>query len=121
MAIGVTAAAIADDNSARLYYLPGTATERTPLSTLFPDYPSIARRDRIEGEATVCFNIDRNGKVKRAKVTESTHRIFRNPSLRAAKKSTFEALKPGEVPTSQKTCRIFRYRLDPVVAELLEN
>ncbi|HZD54141.1 MAG TPA: hypothetical protein VE175_13910, partial [Woeseiaceae bacterium] len=34
------------------------ATEaRIPATTTFPKYPAAARRDRIEGEATVCFKI----------------------------------------------------------------
>ena len=50
-----------------------SSTDRVPALTAFPKYPSIARRDRIEGEATVCFKIKTNGKISRASVQSRTH------------------------------------------------
>lgn len=92
-----------------------TNTDRIPALTAFPKYPSVARRDRIEGEATVCFMIRANGKISRPIVTESTHRIFAKPALRAIKKSNFEPLGPGQILATARTCRIYRFRLDPVL------
>jgi len=94
-----------------------TNTDRTPALTAFPRYPSIARRDRIEGEATVCFKIRADGKISRPVVTDRTHKIFAKPALRAIKKSTFEPLGPGQILATARTCRIYRFRLDPVVSQ----
>lgn len=96
-------------------------TNRVPLLTAFPSYPSIARRDRIQGEATVCFMIKQDGRITRAKLKVSTHRIFRRPVLRAIKKSTFEALAPNQVLATAKTCRTYRFRLEPILVENSNN
>ncbi len=110
----ISSIAIAQDTTDVVHFID-TNTDRTPALTAFPRYPSIARRDRIEGEATVCFKIRANGKISRPVVTERTHKIFAKPALRAIKKSTFEPLGPGQVLDSARTCRIYRFRLDPVV------
>ena len=94
-----------------------TSTDRVPALTAFPRYPSVARRDRIEGEATVCFKIRANGRISRPVVTDYTHKIFSKPSLRAIKKSSFEPLGPGQLLKTARTCRIYRFRLDPVLVD----
>ncbi len=90
-------------------------TDRIPALTAFPQYPSIARRDRIEGEATVCFNIRSDGRISRAIVTNRSHRIFAKPALRAIRKSNFEPIAPGQVLATTRACRIYRFRLDPIL------
>ena len=109
--------ALADETDLHVSYISDSSTDRQPTKTAFPKYPSIARRDRIEGEATVCFKIDARGKVKHASVKDYSHKIFRRPALRAIKKSRFEPLRPDQVLAKSKSCRIYRFRLDPVVAE----
>lgn len=94
-----------------------TNTDRVPALTAFPNYPSIARRDRIEGEATVCFNIRANGRISRPVVTDYSHRIFSKPALRAIKKSSFEPLGPNQFLKTARTCRTYRFRLDPILAD----
>lgn len=101
-----------DSTSVRHFF--DTKTDRVPFRTAFPEYPRIARRDRIEGEATVCFMIKADGKISKARVRSSTHRMFSRPSLRAIKKSSFEPLAPGQILGTEKTCRTYRFRLDPV-------
>ena len=108
--------ALAQTVDARISFERDASADRQPEKTEFPTYPSIARRDRIEGEATVCFKIDARGKVKRASVTKYTHKIFRKPSLRAIRNSSFEPLRPDQVLAKTKSCRTFRFRLEPVVA-----
>ncbi len=98
-----------------------SSTDRVPLVTAFPKYPSVARRDRIEGEATVCFKIKTNGRISRPTVRNSTHRIFKRPTMRAIKKSTFEPLGPGQILATAKTCRTYRFRLEPVVVDTDPN
>lgn len=102
-------------------FFEDSSNERRPLITAFPDYPSIARRDRIEGDATVCFSINDDGRVKRAKIDSYTHKIFRRPALRAIRKSTFEPLRHGELSSKEKVCRTYRFRLSPIEAAELDE
>jgi TonB family protein len=92
-------------------------TDRVPLLTTFPTYPSIARRDRIQGEAKVCFMIRQNGRISRVKLRSYTHRIFKKPVLRAIKKSTFEPLAPSQILATARTCRTYRFRLEPILVD----
>lgn len=114
--VAAAPAAMADD-TAEVKHAPDTASDRAPASTAFPSYPSIAQRERIEGEATVCFTIDERGRVVRPKVRSSTHEIFERPALRAIKRSSFEPLAEGQQPSPVKSCRTYRFRLEPLTAE----
>ena len=96
-------------------------TDRVPLLTAFPTYPSIARRDRIQGEAKVCFMIRQDGRITRVKLETATHRIFRKPALRAMKKSTFEPLSPNQLLATARTCRTYRFRLEPILVDNSTN
>ena len=116
MLLGSTLAS-AQQESALVTHFLDTNTDRVPLLTSFPTYPSIARRDRIQGEATVCFMIRQDGRISRARLRDSTHKIFKRPVLRAIKKSTFEALAPSQVFATARTCRTFRFRLEPILVE----
>ncbi len=93
---------------------------RTPEITKVPDYPGLARRQRIEGEATVCFKVAPDGRVLEATVASSTHEIFEKPALEAIKGSTFEPLAPGEelVPS---VCRTYRFRLAPAARKAVSS
>ncbi len=92
-------------------------TDRKPAQTVVPEYPEAARRDRIEGEVQVCFEITREGRTRRVAVRKSTHRIFEKPARRAVKRSTYVPLpKEADVPAI-KACRTFRFSLEPVTAD----
>lgn len=106
----------AQEIAKREFHLTDSSTDRTPSITAFPSYPRIARRDRIEGDATVCFKIDPDGRIRSVRVKNYSHRIFRRPALRAIKDSEFEPLHPNEVLSTARTCRTYRFRLEPVVA-----
>jgi len=110
----VSAPALAQNLPPGVRHVIDTNTDRIPALTAFPKYPSIARRDRIEGEATVCFKIKANGKISRPIVIARSHRIFSKPALRALKKSNFEPIGPGQILATARTCRIYRFRLDPI-------
>lgn len=111
----------AGEESTAVMHFIDTSTDRVPALTAFPKYPSVARRDRIEGEATVCFKIKANGKVSRPVVTEYSHKIFSKPSLRAIKKSNFEPIGPAQILATARTCRTYRFRLDPITAKSEES
>lgn len=104
-----------DEKDTTITHFIDTSTDRVPMLTAFPKYPSVARRDRIEGEATVCFKIRTDGRISRPIVASATHKIFAKPALNAIKKSTFEPLGPRQLLATARTCRIYRFRLDPVL------
>jgi TonB family protein len=105
-----------DEPAKKKNYISDSSTDRTPAITSFPTYPRIARRDRIEGDATVCFKVDLNGRIRSIKVRDYSDRIFRRPALRAIKDSSFEPLLPHEILSTSRTCRTYRFRLEPLVA-----
>lgn len=105
-----------EGEDARASHIVDSSTDRTPHKTSFPKYPRIARRDRIEGDATVCFKIDLKGRIRSVRVKNYSDRIFRRPALRAIKDSSFEPLKPDEMFSAERTCRTYRFRLEPIVA-----
>ena len=87
---------------------------RKPMHTVAPAYPREARRDRVEGDVKVCFEVDRKGRPFRIAVRESTHRIFESAAKSAVRASLFEPLARGEKVSGIKSCRTFRFRLQPV-------
>ena len=91
--------------------------ERIPSYTVMPEYPAVARRDRIEGQVQVCFEISRSGRTRRIAVRKSTHRIFEKPAIRAVRASTYVPLPKDAKLSGIKSCRTFRFMLEPVVEE----
>ena len=122
LVIGVAAAVLtistgilpAAESPIRQSHFMDSSNDRTPAVTAFPSYPRIARRDRIEGEAIVCFKIGLDGRIRGVRVKSYTDRIFRRPALRAIKESSFEPLRPHEIFSTARTCRTYRFRLEPV-------
>lgn len=108
--------AAADEEAVDTRYFSDSSTDRTPVVTAFPRYPSVARLYRIEGDAVVCFLIDVEGQVVRPSIKRSSHRIFEKAAMRAIRGSSFEPLQPGETLAKSRTCRTYRFRLDPVTA-----
>ena len=104
-----TTCAADEDRSA---HLEEDGHERIPLNTVAPAYPATARRDRIEGDVQVCFNVDREGRPYRIAVRTSTHRIFEKPAIRAIRASRYQPLKEDQAVPAIKTCRTFRFRLE---------
>jgi TonB family protein len=88
--------------------------ERTPAVSAFPEYPEAARQDRLEGEATVCFTVDAEGRVNRPKIRSSTDKIFEKPTIKAIRASTFEPLEAGAMESPAEACRVYRFKLDPL-------
>ena len=78
-------------------HLMDSTHNRTPAITAFPNYPRIARRDRIEGEAVVCFKISLDGRIRSIRTKSYSNRIFRRPALRAIQDSSFKPLGPNEM------------------------
>lgn len=122
-ALSVTAAllvatvfAIADDE-ATVEYLPVDTGIRVPLHTVVPQYPEKARRNRVEGEVEVCFNVSREGKTKRVAVRRSTNRVFEKVSRDAIRQSSYKPLAENQELSGIKTCRTFQFYLRSVAIE----
>ena len=97
-------------------YADDSQPRRSPAVTAFPDYPVEERRDRVEGETTVCFRIDAAGEIVRPKVRNSTHRAFEKPAMAAIRESLFVPLAAGEVESPADVCRVYRFRLKPIAS-----
>lgn len=111
--IGTLGVAFADEESLYAQVID-IDTKRLPVHTVAPKYPRKARRDRIEGEVQVCFDVDRKGRTRRIAVRHSTNRAFESPSIRAVRASTFRPLKKDQPLQVVKSCRIFQFSLQPV-------
>jgi TonB family protein len=108
--------AAAQDEADVTHVLDPTA-ERQPLQTIVPVYPVRALQDRIQGDVEVCFSVDREGRTSRVAVRNSSHRMFEKPAMLAVRASSYVPLQEHEILSGIKTCRIFRFRLDPVAIE----
>ena len=109
-ALLIAAAAVATDGVEQ----SDSDTDRVPRHTVIPEYPKDARRDRIEAEVQVCFDISREGYPQRIAVRRSTNRLFEKPARKAVRKSTWKPLERDEKSSGIKACRTFRFSLVPV-------
>ena len=114
LALAVASAAALGDDEPLFAGVSDTDLKRVPAYTVAPEYPRRERRDRIEGEVQVCFDINREGRPRRIAVRNSTHRAFEKPSMQAIRASSFRPLKDDEPLQTLKACRTFRFTLLPV-------
>ena len=106
------------ENDVDVMHVTDDTGDRMPLQTIVPVYPERAIADRIEGEVQVCFNVDREGRTSRIAVRRSSNRLFEKPAKLAIRGSTYAPLPQGEELSGIKTCRTFRFLLDPVAIEV---
>jgi TonB family protein len=90
------------------------AGDRKPRHTVVPAYPQHALRDRIQGDVEVCFEVNREGDTSRIAVRRSSNKIFEKPAIRAVRESKYVPVPANLALSGIKTCRTFRFRLDPV-------
>ncbi|MGI9199883.1 MAG: TonB family protein [Woeseiaceae bacterium] len=91
--------------------------DRVPMQTVVPVFPEKALRDRVQGHVEVCFNVDREGRTFRIAVRTSTHRMFEKPAINAVRASSYQPLEQHQILSNIKTCRTFRFQLDPIAIE----
>ncbi len=108
-----SAAVLAADQAPLVAHVIDSSTNRIPAHTVAPEYPRKARRDRIEGEVQVCFDVDREGRTRRIAVRNSTHRAFEKPSIKAVRASSFRRIGKEEPLPTMKSCRTFIFSLEP--------
>lgn len=122
--LGLTASDVApadiDTRVTRITHFEDSNTDRAPSVTAVPQYPKTARRDRIEGETTVCYKIDKKGRIINPSVRHTSHKMFAKPSLKAIRHSSYEPLRPDQEMSIVKTCRTYRFLLNPVAIEEIE-
>jgi len=66
-----------------------------PVSQPPPQYPAALRAQKLRGTVHVLFVVDRNGRVVKAQVQQSTHSAFERPALEAVRQWRFEPGKRG--------------------------
>ena len=111
------ALSVSAQDESSVTHLLDPAGERMPLQTVVPVYPERALQDRVQGDVEVCFNVDREGRTSRISVRNSSHRMFEKPAVLAVRASSYAPLEENKILSGIKTCRIFRFRLDPVAIE----
>ncbi len=113
----LAAVTVLAEDDAYVAHVRNDASERRPLQTMVPIYPERALRDRIQGEVEVCFDVDREGRVSRVAVRHSSNRLFEKPAMLAVRASSYMPVSEHKVLSGIKTCRTFRFLLDPVAIE----
>ncbi len=113
-ALIVVAPALASEEEPLVATVIDSTTHRVPSHTVAPEYPRKARRDRIEGEVQVCFDVDRKGRTYRIAVRHSSNRTFEKPSIKAVRASRFRPLGDEQSLQTMKNCRKFIFALEPV-------
>ena len=114
----LTAPILLAEDDVTVAHVVDSIVGRMPLQTFAPEYPRKARRDRVEGQVEVCFEIDRKGRPRRIAVRNSTNRTFEKPSIKAVRASSFRPLKDDEELQLIKSCRTFIFSLEPVEDEV---
>ena len=109
----LVASVFAADEQPLVAHVIDSSTDRIPSHTVAPEYPRKARRDRVEGEVQVCFEVNREGRTRRVAVRTSTHRAFEKPSIKAVKASRFRPIGKDEPLPAIKSCRTFIFSLEP--------
>lgn len=107
-------AVVSAQDEADVTHMTDDSGDRKPMQTVIPVYPRRALQDRIQGEVEVCFNVDREGRTSRISVRRSSNRLFEKPAIEAIRASRYAALPADQVLSGIKTCRTFRFLLDPV-------
>jgi len=111
--LALTAPAPAEESPLVAAVIDGE-TSRVAVVVVAPEYPKNARRDRVEGEVQVCFDVSRRGKTRRIAVRRSSNRAFEKPSIKAVRASTYRALNRDEPLQAAKLCRTFIFSLVPL-------
>lgn len=115
-AVWLLAASVATGDDG-VTHLENDGHERVPLNTVAPAYPEVARRDRVEGDVQVCFNVDREGRPYRIAVRNSSNRVFEKPAIRAIRASRYQPVPNDREVPAIKTCRTFRFRLESAAGD----
>ncbi len=83
-----------------------------PLSKEAPDYPQRALDKNLEGDCTVEYSVNPQGRVENPKVIDGCHPLFMRPSLAAVATFRYQPrLIDGQAVTVPAVRNTFHYRI----------
>lgn len=91
------------------------ATDRQylPIAKAPPVYPQRALDSGVQGECTVSYDVDPNGRVVSPQVAGQCHPLFIRPSLEAAKRFRYRPrIVDGQAVTVRGVQNTFHYRIE---------
>lgn len=84
-----------------------------PIAKVPPMYPQRALDSGVQGECTVSYDVDPNGRVVSPQVTGQCHPLFVRPSLNAAKRFRYRPrIVNGQAVTVRNVQNTFHYRIE---------
>lgn len=84
-----------------------------PIAKQAPDYPQRALERHIEGECTVAYTVDTQGRVLDPQVVGNCHPLFVKPSLAAAKRFRYQPrLVDGQAVAVANVKNTFSFRIE---------
>ncbi|WP_162617884.1 energy transducer TonB [Salinicola halophilus] len=84
-----------------------------PINKQAPDYPQNALNRRIEGECTVAYRVNTQGRVENPHVVGDCHPMFVRPSLEAARQFRYEPrVVSGQRVVVPEVKNTFHYRIE---------
>ena len=84
----------------------------TPVKSVQPEYPEIARRAGVEGTVWVKILVDKEGKAKKWVIMKSDAEIFNEPALEAAKQWVFTPAMMNNGPVAVWAAIPFHFKLN---------
>lgn len=84
-----------------------------PISKAAPEYPQRALDKNLQGQCTVSYNVDTQGRVQDPQVLADCHPLFARPSLQAAKGFRYEPrIIEGRAVMVSGVKNTFHYRIE---------
>ncbi len=84
-----------------------------PMSKAAPDYPEQALDRKLEGDCTVVYQVNAQGRVEQPKAEGDCHPLFIRPSLQAAKNFKYQPrMVDGKAVVVPNVRNTFQYRIE---------
>lgn len=83
-----------------------------PVSKQAPDYPMRAMDQGLEGECTVSYTVNAQGRIENPKAEADCHPLFVRPSINAAKQFRYQPrMINGQAVSVAQVRNVFQYRI----------
>ncbi|WP_314018982.1 energy transducer TonB [Stutzerimonas degradans] len=106
-------ARVAAAEQARREAAAATDRQYLPIAKAPPVYPQRALDSGVQGECTVSYDVDPNGRVVSPQVAGQCHPLFIRPSLEAAKRFRYRPrIVDGQAVTVRGVQNTFHYRIE---------
>ncbi|WP_407292659.1 energy transducer TonB [Stutzerimonas zhaodongensis] len=107
------AAAAAAANARAQAEAAAASRQYLPIAKEAPAYPQRALDRNIQGECTVSYTVNPNGRVEDPKVLDDCHPLFKSPSLAAAKRFRYQPrIVNGQAVPVPDVKNTFSYRIE---------